>query len=147
MPGETRLNVLLSSLKGKVADDIFVFVSTREASLPIDLIPQMMFRESEGITYILRKEEAEAAGIPFDFPSRMITLDVHSSLDAVGFMAAIADALAKEEISVNPIAAFHHDHIFVPDGRENDAFRIIEKIAAEAGTPSDPSSGFRSVDC
>jgi len=61
----------------------------------------------------------------------MITLDVHSALEAVGFIAVIATELAKAGMGVNPVAGFYHDHIFVPEGREGDALRILARIAAD----------------
>jgi hypothetical protein len=35
-------------------------------------------------------------------------------------------------MGVNPVAGFYHDHIFVPEGREGDAMRVLEQLAAEA---------------
>ncbi len=132
MAGEKNLTVLLSSMTGALVEGVFVFVTLKDMSLPANIKPKMMFEEAEGTTYILRKEDAEAAKIPFEFPSRMITLEIHSSLDAVGFMARIATDLAKKNMGVNPVAAFYHDHIFIPDGREEDALRVLKEIAADA---------------
>jgi hypothetical protein len=42
----------------------------------------------------------------------MITLNVYSSLEAVGFIAAVGAKLNK--IGVNPVSGFFHDHCFVP---------------------------------
>ena len=56
----------------------------------------MTFRESEGLSMITTNDQAKAVGISdYVFECRMITCQVHSSLDAVGFMAAIARALAE----------------------------------------------------
>jgi hypothetical protein len=62
----------------------------------------------------------------------------HSSLLAVGFLAAVTAALASEGISVNPVSAFHHDHLFVPWERRRDAMRILRALsrAPETGTGS-----------
>ncbi len=78
---------------------------------------------------ILLKEEAEAHGLPYEFPSRMITLDVHSSLEAVGFIARITTELAKHDMGVNPVSAFYHDHLFVPEGRDQEALDILKHLA------------------
>ena len=60
----------------------------------------------------------------------MITLNIHSSLDAVGFMARIASALAEHGMGVNPVAGFYHDHIFVPLGREQDALTVLRELSS-----------------
>ena len=73
----------------------------------------------------------EEAGITYEFPCRMITLEVHSSLEAVGFIARIATALANEGMGVNPVAGFYHDHLFVPVGREQDALDVLSRLAGE----------------
>ena len=133
MAGETNLDTLLKTMTGTLVDGVFVFVTVPDGNVPQSVTPRMVFQESEGTTLILLRAQAEAAGLPFEFPSRMITLNVHSSLEAVGFMARIATDLAAQDMGVNPVAGFFHDHIFVPDGREQDALRVLEEIATNAG--------------
>ena len=58
----------------------------------------------------------------------MITLSVHSSLEAVGFLAAITARLANAGISVNAVSAFHHDHLFVPEHRASEALRLLQDM-------------------
>ena len=58
-----------------------------------------------------------------------LTMMVHSSLEAVGMTAAMAAALTAAGISANVVAAFHHDHIFVPWDRRREAMRAIEALA------------------
>ena len=130
MSGEQDLDVLLASMEPVLVDGVYVFATTD--TVPAGLAPRMVFQEAEGTTLIYLRHEAEAQGLDFAFPSRMITLNIHSSLDAVGFMARIATELAKAEMGVNPVAGFYHDHIFIPDGREEDALRILRQIAASA---------------
>jgi len=90
----------------------------------------MMFEEAEGTTLILLQTQAEAAGLEYEFPCRMITLNIHSSLEAVGFMARIATELAKEDMGVNPVSGFYHDHLFVPEDRAQDAMDVLARMAA-----------------
>ena len=78
------------------------------------------------------KHEAEEHKIPYEFPSRMITLNVHSSLDAVGFLAKITNALAEEgNMGVNPVSGFYHDHLFVPETRADDAMKILQSLTKD----------------
>ena len=62
----------------------------------------------------------------------MVTLTVHSALDAVGFLAAITTRLAAAGISVNAVSAFFHDHLFVPAERAEEAVEILCRLAADA---------------
>jgi hypothetical protein len=109
-----------------LGDEAYVFV-TLPAGVPVPALAstRMIFHEAEGTTVILSADEAGVQGLRATFPCRMITLTVHSSLDAVGFMAAVAAALAAEGISTNPVAAFFHDHLFVPVERAEDAMRVL----------------------
>jgi uncharacterized protein len=132
MVGETDLDVLLSSMTATLVDGVYVFVTLKDRAVPADLSPRMVFVEAEGITLIVTKDQAEAAALDYEFPCRMITLNVHSSLEAVGFIARIATELAKADMGVNPVSGFYHDHLFVPDGRQNDALCILERLANEA---------------
>ena len=56
---------------------------------------------------------------------RQITLAIHSDLEAVGLTAAVSAELTRHGISANVVAAFYHDHIFVPAA---DAERAVEAL-------------------
>lgn len=129
MSGEMDLNVLLQSLSADLVEGTFVFATLKDGDIPRGLSPRMIFQEAEGTTLILLRSEAETHAIPYEFPCRMITLNVHSALEAVGFIARIATELAKHGMGVNPVAGFYHDHLFVPEGREAEAMEILAGIA------------------
>lgn len=133
MSGEVNLHRLLSGLTAELQAEVYVFVTLpEETALPADLKPRMLFREGEGLTLIVPQQEAEKRDWPNAFPCRMITLTVHSSLEAVGFIAHIATALAERGLGVNPVSAFFHDHLFIPLGREADALAALADLAAKA---------------
>jgi uncharacterized protein len=133
--GELDLQALLRNVKPELREGVFVFCTTAEgAEIPGAIRPLLTFREQEGTTLVMRREEAERIGLRTQFASRLITLNVHSSLDAVGFLAAITALLAKAGISVNAVSAFYHDHLFVPDHRADEALRLLQDMTApEAG--------------
>lgn len=62
----------------------------------------------------------------------MITCEVHSSLEAVGFLAVITARLRGLGMGVNPVSGFFHDHLFVPEGREGEAVGALRALAGEA---------------
>jgi len=93
-----------------------------------------VFREREGITLII--PEASRPSLPrhakASAPHALITLGVHSDLEAVGFLAAITKALAAANISVNAVSAFYHDHLFVPREKAAKAMEVLKKLSKEA---------------
>jgi hypothetical protein len=94
----------------------------------------MVFREAEARSLILDEEAARDAGLHASFPCRMITLNVYSSLDAVGFLEAVTARLAVAGMSVNAVSAYYHDHLFVPADRAEEALAVLNGLAAEHQT-------------
>jgi hypothetical protein len=134
MTGETDLSALIDAMEPVLDDAVYVFAALAPGmSIPAGLDPVMTFREREGVTLIVTRAEAEVAGLDAAFPCRMITLNIHSSLEAVGFLAALLPALAAEGMGVNPVSGFFHDHLFVPADRAEAALRVLRKLAASAG--------------
>ena len=127
MSGGTDLDQLLATMEPALAEGRFVYASVPVAALAAHLSrgPIGLFREEEGITLILPAEAAD--GLAASAPMRLITLTVHSSLEAVGLTAAFSAALTRAGISANVVAGYYHDHIFVP---ERDADRAIETLQA-----------------
>ncbi len=126
MSGETNLAALLAGMRPALQPGVFVFCTLPDGNRePANISPVMMFKESEGLTLILREEEAQQAGLTAQFRCRMITLEIHSSLDAVGFLAAITTRLAAAGMGVNPVSGYFHDHLFVPEDRADEAMRIL----------------------
>ena len=103
----------------------YVFVSITN----IESIPRAIticeIKEKEGNTLVLKKEDAEKFRLPFEFVAAWITLNVHSSLEAVGLTAAFSTELGKNNISCNVIAGFYHDHIFVDKKDEDKAMNVL----------------------
>lgn len=129
MSGETDLAKLLNGMTARLHDGVYVFATCVDPSIPAQTHARMVFQEDEGTTYILLENDAKRHDIPYEFPCRMITLDIHSALEAVGFIARVATALAQEGMGVNPVSGFYHDHLFVPLGREADAMRVIKELS------------------
>ncbi|WYZ43131.1 hypothetical protein EsH8_VI_000830 [Colletotrichum jinshuiense] len=130
--GETSLQKLLATLTTVLHPATYGFVTLPPgAELPPLSETQLFFRESEGVTLVMTIEAAKARGLDYAFPSKMITLNVHSSLEAVGFMAVIATRLAAKGMGVNPVSGYFHDHLFVPEGREVEAVEELKNLALE----------------
>jgi hypothetical protein len=129
-PGLSDLTVLLRSMRPELDEQPFVFYSlARSAEAELDFRPLCRFEEGEGVSVIVTQSQAAERGWPADSVWARITLTVHSSLQAVGFLAAVAGALAREGISVNPVSAFHHDHLFVPWERRGRVMDILSRLS------------------
>jgi uncharacterized protein len=133
MAGIVELATLLSTLKPVLNPGEYVFCHTGDRALINRVEPLLLFKEQEGYTLILEKEQADEFGFGYQFIASWITLTVHSSLEAVGLTAAFSKALADQGISCNVVAAFYHDHIFVKKESEKKALDILRGLAPNAG--------------
>ena len=131
MSGETDLQKLLQNMKPKLNEGDYVFCIVDSSRSAIALDPLCIFQEKEGITVIIPKEQADDAALPYSIVCAWITLRVHSSLEAVGLTAAVSKALTNENISCNVVAAYHHDHIFVPVQDAEHAMNTLYKLTAD----------------
>jgi len=130
MTGETNLTSLIRGMEPVLQDGVYVFVTLAPgAPQPSGLQPRMTFQEAEGTTLIMLRDQADACGLAAEFPCRMITLNIHSSLAAAGFLAAVAAHLAGHGIGVNPVSGYYHDHLFVPEDRAPDAMAALHALA------------------
>lgn len=127
MEGEISLKNILKNLNPALNEGKYVYCTVND----IDTIPMskilFLFKETESVTMVLKKEDAEALNLDFSYVASWITLEVHSSLSAVGLTAKFSQALSDAGISCNVVAAYFHDHIFVD---EKDAAKAIEVLNA-----------------
>ena len=138
MAGEEDLSTLIKSMSPSLEDGIFVFghVAADSASgwqFVMELLSkrsiQMILWEKEGWTLILPEHLVSGGPLQPVFPCKKITLNIHSSLDAVGFMAAITAKLTMLKIGVNPVSGYFHDHLFVPVGKEVAVMEALREMA------------------
>ena len=122
--GETDLQRLLAGLSPQVAAQPFA-IRTQTVGTPVPADAIMLFREAEGMTVIAPIGEVGADEVLW----AQITLRIHSSLEAVGMMAAITAALTARSIPCNAVSAYYHDHLFVPWARRDDAVGALRELA------------------
>lgn len=133
MSGERDPGRLLAGLAPRLAEEVFGFAVVAE-------VPEFAFmalvREAEGLTVIAPRAALVAAGLPSGPGWACITLQVHSSLEAVGLTAAVSAALAGAGIPANMVAGYHHDHLFVPWARRAEALALLEGLAGGLSPPA-----------
>ena len=131
--GSTDLAHLLRAMDPVLDDSVHVVVTGPPGLDTRSLRPFATVAEHEGTTVILDRRsltDAIALGCGPEDPPPMvrITLQVHSSLLAVGLTAAVATALAAEGISCNVVAGHFHDHLLVPVDRGRDALEVLRAL-------------------
>lgn len=129
MTGESNLELLLTSMSPKLSPIAYVFCTVDGVYGDFaELKPLASFSESEGLTLVIPQAKALAHNLAYESVFSLITLTVHSSLDAVGLTAAVAQKLASHGISANVIAAYYHDHIFVQQEKADLAIRALQEL-------------------
>ena len=130
MAGIENLEKLLSSMSPKLIKGEYVFCTVPNGKYGDyqDLFPLATFSESEGLTLVVSRENADKSGLKYEAVFRCITLTVHSSLEAVGLTAAVSTKLSEHQISANVIAAYYHDHVFVTAGAAEKALELLSEF-------------------
>jgi hypothetical protein len=128
--GETDLARLLAGLSPVVASRPRA-IRTQASDVPAPSGAIMLFREEEGVTVIVESDPADQESGGDEPLWAQITIRIHSSLDAVGMMAAISTALTQRDIPCNAVSAYYHDHLFVPWSRRDDALAALVELSKE----------------
>ncbi|GGM04983.1 hypothetical protein GCM10009425_15390 [Pseudomonas asuensis] len=123
------LSLLLSQMQPVLNPGQYVFCTLGEQQLPVDVTPLATFREQEGMTVILARQDADRLSLSYTYVAAWITLNVHSALEAVGLTAAFSNALAQQGISCNVVAGFYHDHLFVAEADGEAAMATLFQLA------------------
>ena len=111
-------------------DYVFCFVDPDQSAPCLALPPLATFQETEGLSVIVTRAQADALDLGYDSVHRCITLQVHSSLTAVGLTAAVSTVLANAGLSANVVAAHRHDHVFVPADRAAEAIEALRALSS-----------------
>jgi len=128
MAGERDLEILLRDMDPERRPGRYVFTSV--AAIPPAAQPVVTVVEDEGTTMVVAQDDAERLGLAYDVVLAMITLRIHSALDAIGLTAAVATALAGAGISANVVAGHFHDHVFVPINDADRAMTVLDDLGS-----------------
>ena len=132
MPGEIDLSKLIQEMKPELNPGEFIFCQIDSSHYPLANDAICFFQEKEGLTLILPKQKADEAKLLYSGTYAWITLTIHSSLEAVGLTAAVSQALAQANISCNIVAAYYHDHLFVPLKDAQQALDVLQTLTQSA---------------
>ena len=126
MTGERDLGRLLAGLSPERRHGEVVIVAVPD---PAGLPALATVTEEDAVTAVLRRDDADRLGLRYDWIAAWITLTVHSSWEAVGMTAAVAQALADEGIPCNVLAGFRHDHLLIPIEQADSAIAALRSLA------------------
>ena len=126
----SKLSDLLGHLSPELEKGLYVFCFLCDKKLSeIEKYGAIcIFREENGWSLILPLSHAKTHQLSHDGVFCKITLRVHSSLHAIGLTKAVSAALAERGVGANIVAAFHHDHIFVPQEHAEKAIEVLTQL-------------------
>ena len=127
-------NAMIAGMAPQLDDREYVFCTMPTPDATTLALALGWFREAEGVSLILERAAAAERGFEVSSPMRRIVLEAHTALDGVGLTAAVASALSANAIPCNMLAAFHHDHVFVPSERANAAMAILRTLQTKAAS-------------
>ena len=125
MSGEKNITVLIKGMTPKLNSGEYVFCTLPDVSSINRADTICEFKEAEGVTVVIERNKADTLKLHYEYVASWITLQIHSSLEAVGLTALFSTELAKHEISCNVISGYYHDHIFVDS---KDAKKAIQAL-------------------
>eukprot|EP01059_Diplonema_ambulator_P007518 TRINITY_DN16986_c0_g1_i1.p1 TRINITY_DN16986_c0_g1~~TRINITY_DN16986_c0_g1_i1.p1 ORF type:complete len:225 (+),score=44.58 TRINITY_DN16986_c0_g1_i1:66-740(+) len=131
--GLMDLEAIIASLDPSLSSETYVYATIpRAAGFPPDLFPHLESyqNEPEGHSVIIPTHSTAhlPEGTPTTFTSKRITLKVHSSLESVGLTAKISSLFAKHGVPCNIVAGYHHDHLYVPVEKAEDALALLKNM-------------------
>jgi hypothetical protein len=124
-PGETDLDVMLSTLAVQRRPGIFTYIAVEVPTPGLLAAAHAVVKEGPLTTIVLPVDAAVRAGQLVTVELAWLTLTVQSSLEAVGLTAAVSARLAEIDIPCNVLAGYHHDHLLVPVDRVDDAVAAL----------------------
>jgi uncharacterized protein len=95
-------------------------------------IPTKFFaavRDENEITLIINEDEIDPSVIIAEEKNwRLLTFDTVLPFELVGFLAVVAEALAKEDISIVSVSSYSTDHILVKEKNLKKALMTLENL-------------------
>lgn len=124
----TDLDELLANLNPVIHSGTYALVS---APVPPEGVrPFFTVMEPEGLTMLLRLEDADDLGLSYERPVAWIILGVRRAIGAIGYVPALTTALAQARIPSVAAAGRFHTHLFVPDSDRDRAMKVLHLLWA-----------------
>ena len=109
----------------------FCFVDLED--VPPGVVSHATVVEAEGTTAVGDRASLSSDAEAPEFLATWLTVQAHSSLDAVGLTAALSGALAQAGIPCNVLAGRCHDHLLVPEAEADRAVEVLQQLRRNNG--------------
>ena len=129
MIGEKNLVKLIKEMTPILNDGEYIFATLKNANTINREDTICEFKEKEGTTIVIERKKADELKLDYHFIASWITLEIHSSLEAIGLTALFSKQLADNNISCNVVAGFYHDHIFVDKKDAQKAIKTLKTLS------------------
>ncbi|GGZ96982.1 hypothetical protein DC083_04675 [Ignatzschineria ureiclastica] len=129
MSHRNSLQDVLQNIDPVLSSETYVYVGLADHSLlkVLGFDPLAFYKEAEGITLILRKEEADNNFLKYEGEYCKITLNVPFKPISTGLTAIISSALAKAGIGIKPVHTIYNSYVLI---NKPDAHIALEIITA-----------------
>lgn len=133
MSDKTSLQEVLQTLDPVLSPKSYVYVGIADQSLlkVFGYDPFAFYRDAEGITLILRKEDADNNLLKYDGVFCKISFNVEFSSECAGLTAILSSALAKAGIGIKPIHTAFKGHVLVKQEDAHTALEILTALQAK----------------
>lgn len=133
MTKESSLQEILQQLEPALSTETFVYVGVSSQSLlkVLGYDPVAFFKEKEGITLIVRKEDADNNFLSYQHELCQIVFHAPFHFDCVGLTAIVTSALAKAGISVIPQLTVYNRSLYVKKEDAHTALEILKVMQAK----------------
>ena len=133
MTKESSLQEILQQLEPALSTETFVYVGVSSQSLlkVLGYDPVAFFKEKEGITLIVRKEDADNNFLSYKHELCQIVFHAPFHFDCVGLTAIVTSALAKAGISVIPQLTVYNRSLYVKKEDAHTALEILKVMQAK----------------
>lgn len=131
---DIALTKALANLAPVLQPDSLVFCSTFHTTGAAELMAsaRATLIEDEGLSLILPRTEAVAAGLAFDETYRQITLMTRTRGYVFNFVPTIGKALSRAEIHTYFVNGAQHAHVMVPARQADQAVDVLRKLREKA---------------
>lgn len=133
----SNLYKLIKKMDPKLDQREFYFASVSEEYMMnlanlLDHI-KCIFREEEGLTIVFTKDiinDIKELTEKISGPFGLISLGAFTDLTGdIGFLSNIDSKLAENNISLNIVSGYFHDHLFVPYEKAELAIKVLSKMS------------------